>query len=70
MSRLNWQAGPMDWRWATATDVLIEIGVDRPTRMDVTTCAAMIRKHNGNQGRRSHGKALLFVPPTFGDVPF
>jgi putative DNA primase/helicase len=70
MSKLNWQANAMDWRWLTATDILMEIGMDRPTRMDVTTCAAMVRKHNGNQGRRSHGKALLYVPPLFGDVPF
>jgi putative DNA primase/helicase len=70
MSKLNWQASAMDWRWMTATDILMEIGMDRPTRMDVTTCAAMVRKHNGNQGRRSHGKALLYVPPIFGDVPF
>jgi hypothetical protein len=70
MSKLSWQANAMDWRWLTATDILMEIGMDRPTRMDVTTCAAMVRKHNGNQGRRSNGKALLYVPPLFGDVPF
>ena len=70
MSKLNWQANAVDWRWMTATDILMEMGMDRPTRQDVTTCASMVRKHNGNQGKRSNGKALLYVPPLFGDTPF
>lgn len=62
LTRLAWDAEPIEWRWATATDILMDIGFDRPTRADATSCAAFIRKHNGNQGRRSHGKALLYAP--------
>lgn len=62
LTRLSWDSEPIEWRWATATDILMDIGFDRPTRSDATSCAAFIRKHNGNQGRRSHGKALLYAP--------
>ena len=62
LTRLSWDSEPIDWRWATATDILMDIGFDRPTRSDATSCAAFIRKHNGNQGRRSHGKSLLYAP--------
>lgn len=64
MTRLNWEAQRIEWRWATATDILIEIGVDRPTRGDTTTCALKMRKLNGGEGRKSNGKTLLLCPPT------
>ena len=62
LTRLAWDDEPIQWRWATATDLLMDIGFDRPTRSDATSCAAFIRKHNGNQGRRSNGKTLLYAP--------
>lgn len=62
LTRLNWDDEPIQWRWATATDILMDVGFDRPTRSDATSCAAFIRKHNGNQGRRSNGKTLLYAP--------
>lgn len=62
LTRLQWDSEPIDWRWATATDLLMDIGFDRPTRADATSCAAFIRKHNGSQGRRSNGKTLLYAP--------
>lgn len=62
LTRLAWEDEPIEWRWATATDILMDIGFDRPTRSDATSCAAFIRKHNGNQGRRSNGKTLLYAP--------
>lgn len=62
LTRLAWDDEPIQWRWATATDLLMDIGFDRPTRSDATSCAAFIRKHNGNQGRRSNGKTILYAP--------
>lgn len=62
LTRLSWDDEQIQWRWATATDILMDIGFDRPTRSDATSCAAFIRKHNGNQGRRSGGKTLLYAP--------
>lgn len=63
LTRLDWQAASTTWRWSTATDILIDIGIDRPTRADATTCAAKMRKLNGDQGKRSNGKNLLLAPP-------
>jgi hypothetical protein len=62
LTRLAWDMEPVDWRWSTSTDILMDIGFDRPTRADATSCAAFIRKHNGNQGKRSNGKTLLYAP--------
>lgn len=70
LTRLDWAADHVMWRWATATEILIDVGVDRPTRGDATSCAAFVRKHNGNQGKRSSGKSLLLAPPLLGGSPF
>lgn len=67
LTRLDWQAPVPSWRWCTATDILIDVGIDRPTRADATTCAAKMRKLNGDQGRRSNGKNLLLTPPVVRD---
>lgn len=67
LTRLDWQAPVSSWRWCTATDILIDVGIDRPTRADATTCAAKMRKLNGDQGRRSNGKNLLLTPPVVSD---
>lgn len=63
MGNLQWDSAKTSWRWMTATDLLLEVGIDRPTRGDASSCAAIVRKHNGNQGKRSNGKNLLHVPP-------
>lgn len=62
MSSLDWSENQTLWRWATATDVLLEIGIDRPTKADVNTCAIFIRKRNGGQDRRSNGRRQLLCP--------
>lgn len=62
MSSLAWNEPESLWRWASATDVLLEIGIDRPTKMDVNSCAGFIRKRNNDQDKRSNGKRLLLCP--------
>lgn len=62
-TRLEWGAEPDYWAWRTATDVLMAIGMDRPTQSDCTKAAGILRKLNGGQGKRSNGKSLLLVPP-------
>lgn len=69
LTRLDWDSEPIEWRWATATDILLDIGVDRPTRGDSTTCAALVRKRNGNMGRRSSGKTVLYAPRRITPLP-
>lgn len=62
-SRLDWNAHPTMWRWRSATDVLVEVGMDRPNQSDVTKAATVIRQLNNNQARRSTQGRQLFVPP-------
>lgn len=62
-SRLDWEAHQTMWRWRSATDVLVEVGMDRPNQSDVTKAATVIRQMNNNQARRSNQGRQLFVPP-------
>lgn len=63
LSRLDWSTPVMEWRWIQATELLIEIGIDRPTRSDSTNAGSVVRKHNEGKSKRSNGKTLLLVPP-------
>lgn len=60
---LRWQDPQSTWEWITATDALISVGMDRPNKNDTTTAAAMIRKLNGGQQKRTKTAKLLLVPP-------
>ena len=63
MSALDWDTNQESWRWAQATDLLIECGMDRPTRGDATKAAMIIRGRNGGQGKRGpSGERLLLAP--------
>lgn len=62
-SRLEWDAHVSFWRWRSATDVLIEVGMDRPNQSDVTKAATIIRGLNGNQAQKSRQGRQLLVPP-------
>lgn len=62
-TKLDWQAPENEWEWRTATDALMAVGLDKPSRADATQAAHFIRKLNGGQGKRSNGKSLLLVPP-------
>jgi putative DNA primase/helicase len=62
MSRLQWDDDQSHWRWTTATDLLIELGIDRPTQGEATKAAMFIRKRNGGQSRRYGGKTQLLAP--------
>lgn len=62
-ARYDWEAPEGMWRWLTATEIMLEIGFDRPTRADSTACGQYVAEMNGRRRRRSHGKNLLLVPP-------
>lgn len=63
LSRLAWESDEGTWRWATTTDVLKEVGMDRPTKADLARASTVIRANNGGQSKRSNGKNLVFCPP-------
>lgn len=62
-ARLDWQAPEGLWRWLTATEVLIEIGIDRPTRAETIAAGLALGKMNGARRRKSNGRQQLRVPP-------
>lgn len=62
-TKFNWDAQRDLWEWHTATDILISVGLDRPTQSDTTKAAMFVRKMNGAEGKRLRGKNLLLVPP-------
>lgn len=61
---LDWDAPTLSWRWAQATILALECGIDRPSKSDLVAVSGYIRKRNGGQHKRSNGKNLLFVPPS------
>ena len=61
--RYNWQADKASWDWKSATDVLIEVGMDKPTQSDCTKAAGYIRQLNGGQARRTAKGRFMLVPP-------
>lgn len=63
LTRLAWDEPGSLWRWMTATDVMLEIGFDRPSRADVTQCGQILQELNGKQRRKSNGRPLTRVPP-------
>lgn len=62
-TRLEWDANKRDWKWLTATDILVSIGRFNPTKADVRQCGATMFKLNGAEKRKSNGRQLLFCPP-------
>lgn len=62
MSRLAWDDPVASWRWITATDVLKELGNERPSGSDATRAAGIIRGKNGGASKRANGKNLLSCP--------
>jgi putative DNA primase/helicase len=64
-SRFDWSS---DWRGTpmTATDVLIEVGYDRPNRQQTREASAALRKVCGGDPRKSGSRLLFDMPPRAG----
>ncbi len=63
LNRLDWDAPQLQWRWEQASVVLIECGLDRPSKADSATAGTLIRSRNDDRARKSGGKKLLLCPP-------
>ena len=61
----DWERGGNDWEWVTATEALMRVGVKDPSRSDAISAGFALRKLNGGQSRKSHGRQLLAIPVTF-----
>lgn len=65
-SRLDWKAPAAMWTWATATEVLIAVGIERPTKAEAAGVGRMMRRLNGDRGRRANGRNQVLCPPLLG----
>lgn len=63
LESLDWSTPTTLWRWVQASTVLIECGIDRPTKSDSATAGTLIRSKNGDLCRRSNGQKLVLCPP-------
>ena len=63
VSRLNWACDKERWQWKTPTEVLISIGIERPSKGEAMKASDVLRKLNGDVSRRTNNKRLLLVPP-------
>lgn len=58
-----------DWQQAcigserTATDVLLALGYDRPTKTQATDCSRLLQKLTGKPARKSGSRRLFRMPP-------
>ena len=62
-TQLNWNSDPNFWTWKSATEVLMSIGIERPTQSEVTKAAGFIRDMNGGLFKRTKTSRTLKVPP-------
>jgi len=63
VSRFDWDAPEVAWRWVTTTEALEMIGLEKANMSDTVKASAAIRKHNGDKAKRSNGRNVLHVPP-------
>jgi len=64
----DWDAPDLMWRDMTATEALIAVGFDRPTKADATRAGMIFRKMNGGITTRTRQGRLIKVPPLLKDT--
>jgi len=67
-SKYDWESNQIYWRWATATEILEEMGVKRISKAELRICAATVRELNGNRDGRKNNNKVLFVPEKKGSI--
>ena len=60
-TRLEWDDPVTLWEWRTVTEVLLEVGIDRPGRIEASA-AGMVLSRYGCQRRTVKGKAQVRAP--------
>jgi putative DNA primase/helicase len=58
---LAW-GNPGSWRWATATEALMTVGVKDPVKSQTIAAARVLKRLNGNQRKKSNGRVLFAIP--------
>lgn len=62
LQRFNW-AAPGRGKEMTATEVLLSVGFDRPTKTQATDCSRLLQKLTGDKPRKSGSRRLFAMPP-------
>ena len=62
-TKLDWDAPGFDWKWRTATEIALAIGLANPSRSDVTRVATYLHKTRGCTARRTNGVSKTLIPP-------
>jgi hypothetical protein len=50
------------WRWVTATEVLMMLGVSDPSRYQAISAGRAIKRLNKNQRKKSNGRVIFAIP--------
>jgi hypothetical protein len=50
------------WRWVTATEVLMMVGVSDPSRYQAISAGRAIKRLNKNQRKKSNGRVIFAIP--------
>lgn len=58
----NWDEPQTLWDWKTATQILQDSGIDRPTQPEATRAANIVRGMNGRKSKRTNTCRLLLAP--------
>lgn len=61
-SKLDWSEHDTYWSWTTATELLIELGKQNPTKAESTKAAIIVRKLNGDRSKRTSKGRVLLAP--------
>lgn len=51
-----------EWRWVTATEALMAVGVKDPAKPQTIAAARVLKRLNGGQRKKSNGKIVFAVP--------
>lgn len=62
LSRFDWNRAKAG-RELSATDVLLVLGFERPTKTQATDCSRLLQKLTGDKPRKSGSKRLFKMPP-------
>lgn len=62
-----WGDSVVDWDWATATDVLMKIGIKDPSKHQTITASRVLKRLNGGQRKKSNGRVLFAIPGAAND---
>ena len=62
-----WGPDVVVWDWATATEVLIRVGIKDPSKSQTITAARVLKRLNGGQRRKTNGRVVFAVPGAAND---